>query len=195
VGTVSISIGRRRNVPEIRTKREFFRLWEAGALGNKLRTWRTASDAIKSGVPIVGFRAIGKTGAGAFEMTDAAGILAVATRWGATGRNYMICEAAPDERGLIQGEICRLADGYHGLIGPVVGGRRMRDSIRDGHLKPCSGLAAIDYARRHMDPSSQDDLDALLDLYPGATVEFTCYSVLLGHLPGRNTLFWEVRNY
>lgn len=46
-----------------------------------------------------------------------------------------------------------------------------------------------------MDPSSQQDLDDLLDLYPDATIEFTCYDIDLGVIPNRNTIFWEVRNY
>jgi len=48
---------------------------------------------------------------------------------------------------------------------------------------------------RFMDPSSRDDLEQLFDLYPDATVEFTCYQMDLGTIPRRNTIFWEVRNY
>lgn len=182
-------------VEPIRTKAQFFRLWEQGLLGNKLRTWRSPEEAVASGVPIVGFRQIGQTGAGAFEMATNAEILGVAERWRAAGREFMVNEAAPDHLGLIQGEVCRLADGWHGLIGRVVNGKRMRDSIRDGDLRPCKGVQVIDLLNRFMDPASRDDLDALLDLYPGHTVEFTCYSVDVGFLPGRAAIMWEVRLY
>jgi hypothetical protein len=53
-------------------------------------------------------------------------------------------------------------------------------------------LALLD---RFMDPNSRADLDALLDLYPDAAVEFSCFSVNVGIFPARNTIFWETRNY
>ena len=180
---------------EIRTKAEFFRLWEAGCLGNRLQVWRDAGDAYDSGVETMGLRQVGVAGGGRFEMTTHAQVLEVAQRWRREGRQFMICEAAPDEAGTIQGEVARAVGGWVGLLGPVLEGRRMRDSIRDGHLRPCRGAQVVDLLTRFMDSSSRDDLDALFELYPDATVEFTCYSKLVGALPGRNTIFWEVRNY
>jgi hypothetical protein len=183
------------NAPAIRSKIQFQELWEAGVLGNRLRTWRDPQAAYDSGVPLVGFRQLGAGGGGAFEMAQRPDILGTAARWAAEGRRYSVSEAAPDHMGTIQGEVCRGLGGWHGLLGPVVDGRRMRDSIRDGHLKPVSGVQVLDLLLRYMDPASRDDLDALLEIYPGHTVEFTCYTVELGFLPGRNTIFWEVRNY
>lgn len=179
---------------KITSKPEFFRLWNAGVLGFKLRTWEDPKVAVASGVPLVGFRQLGVAGGGAFEMCTGAQILDVASRWTAEGRRFMVCEAAPDERGTIQGEVCRTFRGWEGLLGPVVGGRRMRDSIRDGHLIPRGNLETRALLRAYLSPASLDDLDALLDLYPDATVELTAYG---DHDfdRGRNTIFWEVRNY
>lgn len=178
----------------IDSKQEFFRLWNAGALGFKLRTWERPEDAVAAGVPLVGFRQLGASGGGAFEMCSLAQILSVAARWTAAGRHFMVCEAAPDERGTIQGEVCRTFRGWEGLLGPVVGGRRMRDSIRDGHLTPRTGASVVALLNIYLSPASRDDLDAILDLYPDATVELTAYG---DHdfERGRNTIFWEVRNY
>lgn len=179
---------------EITTKAEFFRLWTAGALGFRLRTWEHPEEAIASGVPLVGFRQIGVSGGGKFEMATNDQIVGVATRWDGEGRQYMVCEAAPDDHGTLQGEVCRTIRGWEGLLGPVVDGRRMRDSIRDGHLKSRTAIEVVVLLNSYMSAPSRDDLEALLDLYPDATVEFTCYGEHdFGH--GRNTIFWEVRNY
>lgn len=183
---------------EIRTKREFFELWEGGFLGNRLRTWRDWREAHASGCSPVGFREIGKAGGGKLDIVGHDQIQGMAEEWKRAGRSYMICEAAPDQHATIQGEICRTVGpwggGYAGLLGRVVNGRRMRDSIAAGDLKPVTGLAAKVIIDTYMDPGSRDDLEALLEIYPDASVEFTCYTKNVGFL-NRNTIFWEVRNY
>lgn len=179
---------------QITTKTEFFDLWNKGVLGFKLRTWESPEDALSSGVPSVGFRQLGVAGGGKFEIADPATILATASRWRSAGLRFMICESAPDERGTIQGEVCRGLGGWAGFLGPVVAGRRMRDSIRDGHITPRTPAETRFLLRTYLSPASLDDLDALLDLYPDATVELTAYGDHdFGR--GRNTIFWEVRNY
>lgn len=179
---------------KIKSKVEFFRLWQAGCLGNKLRTWDDPAAAVASGVPLVGFRELGKAGGGAFQMAERDQIRLVAAEWELKGRRYVVCEAAPDHRATLQGEVCRTFNGMEGAMG-LSGGLRMRDAIAAGLLKPRSYLETIVLLNRYMDPSSRDDLDALLDLYPDAAVEFTCYEVNVGDLPGRNTIFWETRDY
>ena len=52
---------------QIRSKAEFFRLWEAGVLGNRTNLWRDPQDAYDSGAPEIGFREIGRAGGGAWE--------------------------------------------------------------------------------------------------------------------------------
>jgi hypothetical protein len=178
---------------EIRSKAEFFRLWNAGALGFKLRTWDTPEAAVASGVSLVGFRQVGTAGGGRFVMARRADIAAIAAQWRHDGIPYMICEAAPDEFGTLQGEVCRGTRGWEGLLGRCEG-LRMRDAIARGLLRPVSGVAVLALLNACMSPPSRDDLDALFDLYPDATVEFTCYGEY-NFERGRNTIFWEVRNY
>lgn len=180
---------------EIRSKAEFFRLWNSGALGYKLRTWDTyldlaASDSIP---PVVGIRQIGAAGGGAFWVGPTTEVAAQCAEWHAAGRKFMICEAAPDENGTIQGEVCRGLRGLEGYLG-LSGGLRMRDAMARGLLRHRSYVETLALLDSYMSPSSRDDLDALLDLYPDATVEFTCFG---SHNfdRGRNTIFWEVRNY
>lgn len=162
-------------------------------LGNKLRTWR---DPEAVDCAVVGFRQLGVAGGGRYEGAEGRdAILEVARRWRMDGLSFVICEAAPDHLGTIQGEVCRGLWGLEGLMGRVVNGKRMRQSMADGDLKPIHGAAVLKVLDTFMDPSSRDDLDALFELYPDATVEFTCYACTLGSLPARNTIFWEVRNY
>lgn len=181
---------------EIRTKAKFFDLWSAGVLGYRLRTWNSLDEfkAEPKKPPIVGFRQIGAAGGGAFEMAhSAAAVAEIAGRWSAAGRKFMICEAAPDEKGTIQGEVCRTERGLEGYLG-LSTGLRMRDAIAKGLLTPRGYLATRVLIDGYMSAPSKDDLDALLDLYPDATVEFTCYGPH-NFDRGRNTIFWEVRNY
>lgn len=180
----------------IGSKAEFFRLWTAGCLGNKLRTWSCplAWSLEKDRPPSVGFREIGKAGGGKFVVVPAIAANATLAEWQAEGRKFIICESAPDEKATIQGEVMRATDGLRGFLHwPVTDGMRMRDSMK--LAKDVRGLAVRVLLERFMDPGSRDDLEALWDLYPDATVEFTCYSVGVGEIPGRNTIFWETRDY
>lgn len=180
---------------EIKTKSQFFDLWNAGVLGYKLRTWNSIEEfqADAKQPAVVGFRQIGAAGGGAFAVGPASQAAATAAEWKGLGRRYMICEAAPDEKGTIQGEVCRTERGLQGYLG-LSTGLRMRDAMARGLLTPRGYAETMALCRHYMSPSSFDDLEALLDLYPDATVEFTCYG---DHNfdRGRNTIFWEVRNY
>lgn len=176
----------------IRYKRQMFDLWNAGKLGFKLRTWDTPEEAVLSGVPLVGFRQIGTGGGGKFVMATAGQIVATAKDLASQGIKFQICEAAPDEKALCQGEVIRTIRGLEGYL--TVGTKlRMRDAIAQGLLTPRTWLETEMILRANMWPSSREDLDCLLDTYPGHVVEFTCYNHRFE--PGRNTIFWEVRNY
>jgi hypothetical protein len=104
-------------------------------------------------------------------------------------------DGAPDDCRTIQGEICRVP--HLGLTGylDTVGKLPMRPAMAAGHMRHCSALTTLSLCDRYMDPSSRDDLDILLELYPDATIEFSCFGRNVGVFPHRNTLFWEVRNY
>jgi len=71
----------------------------------------------------------------------------------------------------------------------------MRQTLARGLHRHFSYVMTRYLLERYMDPSSRDDLDMLLEQYPDATVEFTCFSVNVGLFPRRNTIFWEVRSY
>ena len=178
---------------QIKTKAQFYRLWEAGLLGNKLRTWRDYREAYDAGVPSVGFREIGAAGGGKLDIVKREDIGPTAFDWEVAGRAYMICETAPDHRGTLQGEVIRTERGLQGMLG-LSTGKRMREAIALGLLKPRSYVETVVLLRQYMDEGSRETLERLMTDYPDAAVEFTCYEIPVG--PERlNTIFWETRNY
>jgi len=175
----------------LNSKREFLAAWSEGRLGNRPRMWRTWQEAEQSGAPQVGFRELGVP-SGKHEVVPRGEIKATAERW--SNRPYFVDEAAPDHAAVLQGEICRTFRGLEGFLG-IRTGRRMRDSIAQGLLLPRTPLQTTLLIREFADPSSCDDIYTLLEMYPDATVEFTCYAFNVGIISGRNTLIWEVRDY
>lgn len=178
----------------IPNKREFFRLWEAGVLGNRTNLWRDPNDAFDSQAPEIGFREIGKSGGGAWEKVPRHLVFQTAKYWRLRGRNFIMDDGCPDEHRGLQGEVCRTYRGLEGYL-DVDGGLPMRQAAAAGKFKSYSPTETLALLDRFMDPSSKDDLFMLLDLYPDATVEFSTFRVDVGVFPNRNTLFWETRNY
>lgn len=169
-------------------------MWEQGLLGNRTSLWRDPQMAYDSGAPEIGFREVGKSGGGAWERGPRVQVFEIAERWRAAGRRFVMDDGAPDEKRTLQGEVCRTARGLESFL-EVGGGLPMRQAIAAGYMKPRGYLATKVLLDIYMDPSSRDDLDQLLELFPEATVEFSCFSVDVGVFPNRNVLFWEVRNY
>jgi hypothetical protein len=176
-------------------KAEYYRLMERGFLGNTLRNWHNVDDVWNSGVKQIGFREMNRSGGGgAHEVIPRYWLYYTHKKWVTLGRSFIMDEAAPDSDCLLQGEICRTFRGLEGCLG-VRTGHRMRDSMRLGLLQPVKGLIINALLDIFLDPSSRDDIEILLELYPEATIEFAAYPYTLGKIPGRNTVIWEVRDY
>lgn len=170
-------------------------MWEDGLLGNRTHIWRDPQLAYASGAPGIGFRELrfGGAGAGAWERVPRENVFTTHQRWRALGRDFVMDPGAPDSHQTILGEITRTYRGLEGYIGAAK--VPMRVAMAQGLLLPRSGATVIALLDRFMDSSSRDDIDALLELYPDATIEFACFDIDVGVIPGRNTLIWEVRNY
>lgn len=182
---------------KITSKAEFFQLWEAGLLGNRPHLFRNPVEALCTDFPFYGFRELGKAGGGRWERVTFWNLPRTIERWKNEKRNFIIdsaCYPANDYNITLEGEVCRTYRGWEGLLG-YCKGYSMRAAAAAGLLKPRSGSEVLVLLDRWMDPSSQDDLRQLLDLYPEATVEFTCFDIDTGWIPGRNTIFWETRCY
>jgi hypothetical protein len=100
-------------------------------------------------------------------------------------------ESAPDNRVVLQGE-------YYNRHDCLFAYSTVKEKMRSALKKECInlyGLASKEVLRSYMTPSSYEDFQALLDLYPDHVVELSIYSVCLGNIRGRNTIVWEVRRY
>lgn len=177
---------------EITCKQEFFRKWKQGLLGNATRLWWNPNEAWASDAREFGFREH-RAGGGTWERVPRVHFWETVRRWDAAGRTYTMDDVCPDQYQTIQGEVCRTFRGLEGYIGASQ--LPMRKAMAEGILKHRRPIETYVLLDTYMDPSSRGDLDALLDLFPDATVEFTCFSVNVGNIPNRNTLFWETRNY
>lgn len=178
----------------VRNKAEFFRLWEAGVLGNRTNIWHAPQDAYDSRASQIGFRQVGSSGGGAWERVEREQVFECAERWCKAGRKFIMDDGCPDDKRTFQGEVVRTERGLEGFL-DVKAVLPMRQAIAQGYMRHTTPAVTHALLAKFMDPSSRDDLDALLELYPDACVEFTCFSVNVGIFPGRNTLFWETRNY
>lgn len=193
----------------IRNKRDFFELWEKGLLGNRPPLWRNI-DEVPWSTQRVGFREIGKAGGGAWTLVNRIEAERIWDEWRSLGRTFIMDGSVPNDHSTMQGEICRTYRGLESYLAvrdimisgtrlnlqpPKQGMPPMRETMKLGWHWHRGGAATLALLDRHMDPSSRDDLNELLELYPDATVEFTCFDIDTGNIPNRNTIFWEVRNY
>jgi|GEM_PF-6946801 len=177
---------------KISSKREFFEKWKQGLLGNATRLWWDPNEAWASDAKEFGFREH-RAGGGTWERVPRDSFWETVTIWRIAGRTFTMDDVCPDEHQTIQGEICRTFRGLEGYIG--ASHLPMRKAMAAGILRHRSSLETLVLINEFMDPSSRDDVDAFFELFPDATIEFTCFSVNVGNIPNRNTLFWEVRNY
>ena len=167
------------------TKRKFYDVQAKGSTGNTLYVWHTVED----------WRASGYAGPVALRSTVPGGkfmpymTLAAIRRTFVAGQ-HMICAHAPDNYLTMQAEVQRSIS-YLDLHYSTVPGLTMREALPK-YGKHASGLTALLLLRHHCDAASYDDLWELLDMYPGAVVEFSTYPFALG-LYDRNMIVWEVR--
>lgn len=154
------------------------------------------NKAVFSGTEI-GFRELrkpGTTGAGKWQKVPWPLVLETAAQWRSEGRDFIMDDGAPDQYRNLQGEVIRTEKGMEGFL-DLVGKLPMRPAMAAGHMKHYGYLQTKLLLERYMDPSSRDDLEEIFELFPDHAVEFSCFSVYVGVLPRRNTLFWEVRLY
>ncbi len=99
---------------------------------------------------------------------------------------------------LFQGELStgNWTDPMWLLVGCEDSGIHMREAMKRSTFK-AQGWKAREYLRKHMDWSSWDDLNLLIDMYPDGIIELVIFSKPHGRLShtGRRAIFWEVRNF
>lgn len=186
-----------------KSKTEYYRRWFAGEFGNRPQVWATVEELLDSGWN--GRVTLRSTEVGAYlpryqipvsnvPVEEVPQTVKELSRLGVETCKITVNETMPDERLLIQGELCRSEDGQLAFFFSQHPGR-CNEALRiDGRsLFGLSARMALEIVRQE-DPSSFEDLQLLLELYPEAVIEFSTWSVKVGILC-RNTVIWEVRAY
>jgi hypothetical protein len=181
----------------IRDKSECYALYEAGLFGNKARTWDSYTEIIEScwtgRVCMRSKKGIDRTKV-VYNLTleEAKREL---RRWNVLGINedqISFNQNMPDKHLLLQGEVKRTEYGLWLRYTTIK--KPMNQALKEED-KNCTGLSAKTRLEQALDPSSYSDLEALLEMFPDSVVEFSTYSVDVGNISRRNTVFWEVRNF
>lgn len=179
----------------VNSKVEFFDLWKRGRFGNRLMGWSNLEE----------LKASGYRGKVSVRYKDAGGgfcayeipveqVNTVVSEWLARGAKEDLIyfnESAPDDRLVIQGELMRTTQSYCLYYSREK--IKMRDAMRNG--LHAYGLEAKMILQSAMTPSSYEDIQELIDLYPSSVIEFGVYERCLGSCNNRNCVIWEVRNY
>jgi hypothetical protein len=172
-----------------------YALYEGGAFGNKLRTWASVDDYFKSaftGLVVMRYSGLGNS----FVQFNLArqsvpSTVAVWLDKGAKLELIKVSEAAPDHRLTIQGELMQHEAGYSLFYSTEKTNMRLAMANRPTQL---IGPSVMWHLKALMTPGSYADTQELLDIYPGAVIEFSTFSVNVGHCSARNTIVWEVRS-
>lgn len=172
----------------ITCKEDSLALLVKGALGNRLATWNTREVFMREAPRESHYsvRLPKRDQPAIYNQT----YMQVVDRW--VWQNLIVNESAPDHQLVMQGEVCESPYGLE-LRYSTECGLKMRQAMRAS--RRARGLQAHMLLRSVLWPSDLEDLRALFDQYPGAVVEFSSYEVSVGEIPGRNTLFWEVRHF
>jgi hypothetical protein len=188
-----------RDGVKIKGKAEMYKLYEAGAFGNKLRTW-TSTDAFLAddykGLVTLRYKAAAGGGGWCAYDVPADKVTETVAQWVSEGADpalVAVNESAPDEKLIVQGDVGRLPEAGGFVFNHASEKTKMRIAMKNSQHS--YGIEAQTLLREQLSPNSYDDVMTLLDLYPGSIVEFSAYAMNVGQLPGRNAVIWEVRNY
>jgi hypothetical protein len=188
---------------DILNKRQNYQLWQSGAFGNKLRSWRSLAEWRASGfTELVVLRSLTEGGGPCVYDLKPDQVASVIDDWNLLGiptDRIMLNEAMSKNEVVLQGEY--LNDIFVMENRPVWSYLyysrepfHMRDALK---VAPATAynLRADLLLRMAMTPSSYEDWLVLLDKYPAHVLEVSVFNHCVGDTPGRNALVWEVRKY
>lgn len=189
---------RNSTVAQIRTKEEFYALYNRGLIGNMLRNWTVDEWSKLREYPVDTVAVRCKSAAMPFMRYDLQPdsaleyVLDICSKHTVGPEWFQFAECAPDHDNTLQGEVMR-SPGYVYLQYSLHGGQRMRHMLSThGATKHVEGLRAVMLLKQYMDAKAYDTLQYIWDRWPDAVVEFCCYKYALGVMKS-NTLFWEAR--
>lgn len=187
----------------IRSKEEFYGLYNRGLIGNMLRNWtfQQWSEFHSTGqfpVDVIAARCTQKTGVPVnYDLKPQEAldwVQGLSATYSVPGDSFQFAECAPDHTNTLQGEVMRDSN-YVSLHYALDAHKRMRYTLSDPAIaRHATGLQAVMLLKRYMDPLGWDTLQYLWDRWPEAIIEFCCYQKPCGVLQS-NTLFWEARTH
>lgn len=173
-------------MPAPTNKADFYRRYDAGEFGNRPRTWpgirALIADSSYNGLVVARSRHRGGP--------CVAGITKEQARL--LEGDFRFNERMEDSEMVLQGELLRGERGLQ-LWYSMEAGVIHREAMREPDYIELTAAQIL--LKSVTTPSSYDDLMELLDCYPEAVIEFGTYAGTVGHLPHRNHVIWEVRNY
>lgn len=180
----------------IRNKTEFLQLQKKFTFGNRLIEWHSIKELKDSGhtEPVsLRYRKAGYP----FMRYDVPiaeldSLIDSFVKQGADRNLFWANETTNDDDLLFQGEAMLTHEGLVLFCSDEQ--KKMRIALANSgyHVK---GLKARMLVKNKFSPSSLSDFEALLNKYPNSVIEFSAYTKNLGCIPGRNVIFWEVRDY
>lgn len=185
-------------MPEIPDKKTAYDHFLRGGFGNKPQTWNSLEELDGSGYygeVVLRYKGIGGKDLPQYGIhLSIAEAATVAKQWfsqGARPALLAINEAASDHDLTIQGEVMQTIEHYALFWSDEK--TTMREAMKNG--RQAYGREALALLKRYLSPSSYEDMQELLDMYPSHVIEFSSYRYNVGGCRGRNTFIWEVRNY
>lgn len=178
-------------------KADFYARWKAGEFGNRIRIFDTLADLRASdyrGPVSVRYKDASSQQFTRYLFPQEAldGFILTAVCHGAEEELFTFNEPAPDAMLTMQGEFYHGTEGY--CLFCSTEQTQMRPALTNSG-KQFYGLQALGRMKAYCNANSYEMMMELLDKYPEAVIEFSCYSRCLGTIPGLNTVIWEVRNY
>jgi len=183
---------------KVRSKEEFYVLYEAGVFGNKALTWNSYEDLKNSGwngnVCLRSGRGVDRKRVDYnVKLED---VQKTIKSWEKDGRlesEIRYNQSMPDEHLVLQGEVIDAVGGFSLAYTTIK--KPMIEAFEEQRVE-IKGFNAKRILRTSMTGSSYSDLEDIFDLFPTAAIEFSTYNIGVGENPsGRNTVFWEVRDY
>lgn len=175
--------------------------FKRGVYGNNIEQWENPDEALASGKRSFVIRYRGEPGVQGPALFGIPGEVLI-MEW-----NKLLGEGNWEESRLyvneevdrhkitLQGELLLNHDDGWLFRGCLGGGRHMREAMSQANCQTWRGWQARELLRSKMHPSSWDDLNCLIDMWPDAVIELVTMSTAYGSLAhtGRNMICWEVR--
>ena len=186
-----------RKPPSIKTKKECYVLLNSGFFGNKVRTWKTYIELLKSdynGLISIRSEIVMNRGKVKYHVKfeEVPKIIERLRKMGISEKDLVFNEAAPDHKLIFQGEIMRGEKGLYILYSDVKAPMNIALNKKEFSV---FGLKAENMIKKYFYESSYEHIMELLEMFPNDVIEFSCYDCCVGEISGRNVIVWEVRGY